>query len=140
MTRQEPVEIANSRRYHSCRLRVQILKIRSGTHLILHTVSTVDHTTFVPTLSKILRGVRDTADAEEKWGDECSSELLSTMKSVGMLHDVHDISVAAAYKADDLMAETEKLTVKLKYANGRVGTTDLIFRESYRDEYTEASE
>ena len=58
------------------------------------------------------------------------------MRSVGAMHDVQDISVAAAYKAEDEDASTEKLTVKLKYLDGKVGTTELVFKDSYRDEYT----
>ena len=75
-------------------------------------------------VTEILRGVRDTADAEEKWGDECSEELIASMRTAGVMHDVHDVSVAAAYRAEDLDAATEKLTVKLKYADGRVESTE----------------
>lgn len=87
-------------------------------------------------VTEILRGIRDTADAEEKWGDECSEELSSKMKVVGSMHDAHNVSVAAAYRAEDMNASTERLTVKVKYADGRVGSTDLVFKDSYKDEYT----
>ena len=87
-------------------------------------------------VTEILRGVRDTADAEEKWGDECSEELIASMRTAGVMHDVHDVSVAAAYRSEDLDAATEKLTVKLKYADGRVESTELVFKDSYKDEYT----
>ena len=87
-------------------------------------------------VTEILRGIRDTADAQEKWGDECPQEILTTMKSAGAFQDVKQVSVAAAYKSEDKIAATEKLTVKVKYADGRVGTTELVFKDSYRDEYT----
>ena len=57
-------------------------------------------------MNEILRGIRDTADAEEQWGDECSADLMTTMNSEGLFHDVHDISVAAAYKSEDIYAAT----------------------------------
>ena len=84
----------------------------------------------------MLRGIRDTADTQETWGDECPQELISPLKSVEMFQDVQNVSVAAAYKSEDMIATTDKLTVKLKYADGRTGTTDLVFKDSYRDEYT----
>ena len=52
------------------------------------------------------------------------------------MHDVHDVSAAAAYRAEDGNSSTERLTVKLKYGDGRVGTTELGFKDSYKDEYT----
>ena len=87
-------------------------------------------------MTEILRGIRDTADAQQKWGDECSEELSSKMRSIGSMHDVQDVSVAAAYRAGDENSSTEQLTVKVKYADGRVGTTELVLKDSYKDEHT----
>ena len=37
---------------------------------------------------EILRGMRDTADHEEEWGDINSKELDMAMMTTGLLHDV----------------------------------------------------
>ena len=98
----------------------------SGDHVHQHLVGGRAKTAedySIELVTEILRGVRDTADAEEKWGDECSEELIASMRTAGVMHDVHDVSVAAAYRAEDLDAATEKLTVKLKYADGRIEST-----------------
>ena len=87
-------------------------------------------------ITEILRGIRDTADAEEKWGDECHEELSIAMIKAGLLHDVKTINVASAYAAEDKMAETKNLTVQLKHADGRTEPTNLVFKDVYRDEYT----
>ena len=91
---------------------------------------------FIELVTEIIRGVRDTADAEDKWGHECSDEISQKLRSAGVLHDVTNASVAAAYRAEDMESFTEQLTVKLKYADGRTGSTDLVFKYSYRDEHT----
>ena len=114
----------------------------SGDHVHQHLVSgrakaAEDYS--IELVTEILRGVRDTSDAEEKWGDECSDEILAKMTTVGMMHDVKDVSVAAAYRSEDKIASTERLTVKLKYGDGQVGPTDLIFKDVYKDEYTNES-
>ena len=90
----------------------------------------------VELVSDILRGMRDTADAEEKWGDETSTDIATAMCAAGVFQDVHTTSVAAAYRNEDLDAATQKLTVKVKYAGGRSASTELIFKETYKDEYT----
>ena len=58
------------------------------------------------------------------------------MLSAGLLHDVKYSSLAAAYRAEDAKAETENLSVKCKYRSGKVTTTNLTFKQSYKDEYT----
>ena len=45
-------------------------------------------------------------------------------------------SVAAAYLAEEAVAATENLSVKVKYTDGRSATANLIFKDTYRDEYT----
>ena len=87
-------------------------------------------------ITEILRGIRDTADAEEKWGDEVNEDVASAMSAAGLFHDVKTVGVAAALKSEDKVLATENLTVKIKYANGTSGTTTLVFKESYKDEYT----
>ena len=40
-------------------------------------------------VSDILRGTRDTADDEEKWGDETTTDVATAMCDAGLLHDDH---------------------------------------------------
>ena len=61
----------------------------------------------------MLRGMRDTADFEEEWGDQNEADLDHAMLNAGLLHDVKFTSLAAAYRAKDLEEETKRLTVKL---------------------------
>ena len=46
--------------------------------------------------------MRDTADHEEEWGDECVSSLDATVMSAALLHDSRCSSLVAAYRAQDL--------------------------------------
>ena len=92
--------------------------------------------TFAALLRKTFRGMRDTADAEEKWGDETTTDVATAMCAAELFHDVHTTSVAAAYTNEDLNAATEKLTVKVKYADGRTASTELTFKDTFKDEYT----
>ena len=87
-------------------------------------------------VTEILRGMRDTADHEEEWGDANSKELDMAMVTTGLLHDVRFSSLAAAYRAEDLKRETEHMSVRFKYLNGHISPTKLSFKDSYRDEYT----
>ena len=90
----------------------------------------------VELITEILRGIRDTADFEEEWGDSNEPDLDQAMLSAGLLHDVKYSSLAAAYRAEDAKPETENLSVKCKYRSGKVATTNLTFKQSYKDEYT----
>ena len=87
-------------------------------------------------VTEILRGMRDTADHEEEWGDGNSSELDNAMLTTGLLHDVRFSSLAAAYRAEDLKIETQNLSVRFKYLDGRTCPSKLFFKDAYRDEYT----
>ena len=86
-------------------------------------------------ITEMLRGMRDTADFEEEWGDETEADLDHAMLNAGLLHDVKFTSLVAAYKAQDLKEETEKLSVKFKYKKGKVEHTKLVFKDIYKDEY-----
>ena len=88
-------------------------------------------------VTDILRGMRDTADHEEEWGDANSVELDNAMLTTGLLHDVRFSSLAAAYRAEDLKHETQNLSVRFKYLDGRLSPSKLVFKDSYRDEYNE---
>ena len=58
------------------------------------------------------------------------------MVSAGLLHDVKFSSLVAAYQAEDARIETQNLSVKVRHAGGRIDLTNLVSKESYRDEYT----
>ena len=87
-------------------------------------------------ITEILRGIRDTADHEEEWGDECLSSLDATVMSAALLHDVRTSSLVAAYRAKDLEEETSRLTVRFKHLDGRIESMELKFKDAYKDEYT----
>ena len=87
-------------------------------------------------ISEIIRGMRDTADHEEEWGDSTEAEVDKAMITAGLFHDVKYSSLAAAYRSQDAMARTENLSVRFKYLNGHVDPAKLVFKEHYRDEYT----
>ena len=56
--------------------------------------------------------------------------------TAGLLHDVKFSSIVAAYRAEDLKSDAEKLHVKFKHLKGPVETVQLVFKDSYKDEYT----
>ena len=87
-------------------------------------------------ITQILRGMRDTADFEEEWGDAMEVDLDNAVMTAGLLHDVQFSSIVAAYRAEDLKSDTEKLHVKFKHLKGPVETVQLVFKDSYKDEYT----
>ena len=51
-----------------------------------------------------------------------------------MFHDSKSSSIVAAYKAQDLKEETERLMVKFKRKGGKVEHKQLWFKDSYKDE------
>ena len=57
--------------------------------------------------TQMLWGMRDTADFEEKWGNETKVDLDHIMLNVGLLHYVKSTSLVSAYRAQDLNDETE---------------------------------
>ena len=87
-------------------------------------------------VTDILRGMRDTADHEEEWGDANNKDLDTAMVNAGLLHDVRFSSLAAAYRAEDLKQETQNLSVRFKHFDGRISSSKLFFKDSYKDEYT----
>ena len=87
-------------------------------------------------ITEILRGIRDTADFEESWGDANEKDLDQAMVTAGLMHDVRFSSLVAAYRAEDIRLETQNLMVKFKHRGGRIDPTTLVFKDSYKDEYT----
>lgn len=87
-------------------------------------------------INEIMKGMMDTADSEEEWGDETEEGLDRAMLSASLVHDTKFTSLAAAYRAQDLREETERLMVKCKYKRGKADDVQLTFKESYKDKYT----
>ena len=85
---------------------------------------------------EILRGMRDTADLEEEWGDETEKDIDSAMINSSLFHSPKFSSLAAAYRAMDVEEETRALKVKCKYGNGKNEMLTLKFKDVYKDEYT----
>ena len=88
-------------------------------------------------ITQILRGIRDTADFEDEWGDAMEVDVDNAVMTAGLLHDVKFSSLVAAYRAEDLKTDTEKLQVKFKHKKGRVESLPLTFKDFYKDEYTQ---
>ena len=88
-------------------------------------------------ITQILRGIRDTADFEDEWGDAMEVDVDNAVMTAGLLHDVKFSSLVAAYRAEDLKTDTEKLQVKFKHKKGRVESLPLTFNNFYKDEYTQ---
>ena len=87
-------------------------------------------------VTEILRGMRDTADHEEQWGDETNSDITQAMLQCSMFHEPKFSSLVAAYRAQDLEEQTQRMSVKVKFQNGKNRQVDLQFKETYKDEYT----
>ena len=87
-------------------------------------------------ITEIIRGIRDTADVEEEWGDANEDDLDQAMAKASVLHDVKFSSLVAAYRAQDLKAETQNSMVRFKHRNGQTDPVNLTFKDTYRDEYT----
>ena len=84
-------------------------------------------------ITKMLRGMRDTADFEEDWGDETEADMSHTMLNARLLHDVTFTSLVSAYRAQDFKEETQRLTVKFNFKKVNAEHTDLLFKEVYKD-------
>ena len=70
-------------------------------------------------ISEILRGIRDTADHEDDWGDSHGEDVEKATKVAGCFHDDTNTSLGAAYRTEDALAKTENLSVKFKYMSGK---------------------
>ena len=90
----------------------------------------------VELITEIIRGIRDTADFEEEWGDALEPDLDKAMLCAGLLHDAKYSSLAAAYRAQDAKEEIANMKVRCKHRSGKIETTNLTFKQSYKDEYT----
>ena len=70
-------------------------------------------------VTAILRGMRNTADAEDK-GDVMPSNLVAAMNVAGSVQDIPCTSISAAISSQDVAKEVEKSTMTVKYADGTV--------------------
>ena len=97
------------------------------------------HAAYYPPMliTNILRGMRDTADAEHQDIDQ-DVEMTVAMAHAGALHDVQATSLNAAYREDDLNHENAKRTVNFKFLNGYSKTINLDgnFKDKCKDECT----
>ena len=88
-------------------------------------------------ITEILRGMRDTADAEYRDVSQ-STDLDVESKKAGQLHDQPARSLVAAYRAADLSQSNAQRHIKFQYLNGKTVSLDLEqnFKDGYKDEYT----
>ena len=85
-------------------------------------------------ITNILRGMRDTADAECAEVDH-DVDMKVAMASAGSLHDIPACSVKASYRESDLSHQNAQLKLKFKFMKGNSIDIDLNknFREQYKD-------
>ena len=88
-------------------------------------------------ISQILRGMRDTADAEHA-GSDWTPEMGIAMVHAAMHHDQPATSLVAAYRESDLAHANAQRKVTFKYMDGREVSLSLDsnFKPQYKDEYT----
>ena len=112
----------------------------SGTHKHQHLLGgRAADAAFYPLdlISEILRGIRDTYEAEHPEHDLPSREIRRAMARASMLHD-QETSRLAALTEDNRKNNNTPKTTTLHYSNGTTKTINLdsYFKEIYRDEYT----
>ena len=112
-----------------------------GDHVHQHLIGgrAADAAFYPPELvTNILRGMRDTADAE--CNDPCMTHVDMTvaMARAGSLHDIPAYSLKASYRESDLSHQNAQMKVKFRFLKGHSIDIDLDknFREMYKDEYT----
>ena len=88
-------------------------------------------------ISQILRGIRDTADAEAK-EPEYTAEMAEAMLSASLMQDQAPMSLMAAYRESDLAHSNSQRKVIFKYLDGRKVSLSMDgnFKPQYKDEYT----
>ena len=111
-----------------------------GDHVHQHLIGgrAADAAFYPPELiTDILRGMRDTDDAEHMEVDE-DDIMVAAMARAGALHDLPADSICAAYRESDLSHDNAQKTFQFKFLNGYNQTIRLgqHFKEVYKDEYT----
>ena len=86
---------------------------------------------------EILRGMRDTADAEASQQDHDNPSFHAATLAAGLFHDVPAGS-AASLRQQDLAEQHQQRWTKFRMSDGSSTSIPLHenFRSSYRDEYT----
>ena len=136
MPAKKPTQWASTSPQMLKRLSVRCDKSHSHQHLISGRAAAAAY--YPPKLiSQILRGMRDTADAENVealW----TPEMGVAMVAAAMHHDQPATSLLAAYRESDLAHANAQRKVIFKYADGREVSLslDANFKPQYKDEYT----
>ena len=136
MPAQKPTKWASSSPHMLRRLSTRCDKSHAHQHLVGGRAAAA---AYYPAklISQILRGMRDTADAEAK-EHEYSAEMAEAMVSAAMMQDQAPMSLIAAYRESDLAHSNSQRKVIFKYLNGREVSLSLDgnFKPQYKDEYT----
>ena len=132
----KPTQWASSAPHMLKRLSTRCDRTHTHQHLISGRAAAAAY--YPPKLiSQILRGMRDTADAEHAESD-WTPEMGIAMVHAAMHHDQPATSLVAAYRASDLAHANAQRKVTLKYMDGREVSLSLDsnFKPQYRDAYT----
>ena len=136
MAAQKPTKWASSSPHMLRRLSTRCDKSHAHQHLVGGRAAAA---AYYPAklISQILRGMRDTADAESQ-EYEYSAEMAEAMVSAAMMHDQPPMSLIAAYRESDLAHSNSQRRVIFKYLDGRQISLSLDgnFKPQYKDEYT----
>ena len=139
MAAQKPTKWASSSPHMLRRLSTRCDKLHAHQHLVGGRAAAA---AYYPAklISQILRGMRDTADAEVK-ENEYSAEMAEAMVSAYLMQDQSSpalMSLVAAYRESDLAQSNSKRKVIFKYLDGREVSLSLDgnFKPQYKDEYT----
>ena len=85
-------------------------------------------------ITDILRGMRDTADAEYVEQEQCHDMDVAMLRAAS-LHDLPAFSIIAAYRESDLSHEHAQKTITFKHLNGRSVkvSLDKNMKDIYKD-------
>ena len=130
----KPTQWASSSPQMLARLSVRCDKSHSHQHLVGGRAAAA---AYYPAklISQILRGMRDTADAEALKKPEWTPAMAIAMASASMCHDEPPISLVAAYRESDLAKSNAQRKVVFKYVNGKKVSLclDPNFKPQYKD-------
>ena len=132
----KPTQWASSAPHMLKRLSTRCDRTHTHQHLISGRATAAAY--YPPKLiSQILRGMRDTADAEHAESD-WTPEMGIAMVHAAMHHDQPATSLVAAYRESDLAHANAQRKVTFKYMDGREVSLSLDsnFKPQYKDEYT----
>ena len=91
----------------------------------------------VSLVEAIVRGIRDTADAESHGNPpELSKDFACSLTRAGNIKDVPEC-VDAKVEGQSLADQVTNKRIPFKYADGRTVERSLPWNKAYRDEYTD---